>query len=139
MKKSSTISFMNLFRETLMLYWFEQYYKHSALNFGQALQGIRYIHSHPDIDSIAPRGSIRHFILSVCLRLKRVLNDLLFAILPPDWHHTPEQLAVFRKIPTTRWFQYGYCAWRFTDNGKLKEDVSNADRRWDPRCKNANS
>ena len=121
-----------------MFYWFEQYYKHFTLNFGQALQGIRYIHSHPDIDSIAPRGSFKHLVSSILLRLKRVINDLFFAILPPDWHHTPEQLASFRKIPATRWFQYGYCAWRFTDDGELKDDLSTVDRRWDPRCNNPN-
>lgn len=117
-----------------MLYWFEQYCKHFALNLGQALQGIGYIHSHPDIDAIAPRGSLKHLARSMWLRSRRVTNDFFFAILPPDWHHTSEELASLRKIPATRWFQYGYCAWRFTDDGEPKGDLSAVDRRWDPRC-----
>ncbi|MCH7860462.1 MAG: hypothetical protein IH998_01955 [Proteobacteria bacterium] len=60
-----------------------------------------------------------------------------FAILPPRWHHSREELAGFRAIPFGRWFQYGYCAWRFTDTGAPREDLSGVDRRWDPRCDDA--
>lgn len=118
-----------------MFHWIEEYGKHFALNFGQALQGIRYFYSHPDIDLIAPRGSLRHFAHSVCIRSKRVVNDLFFAVIPPHWHHTPQELAAMRKISPVRWFQYGYCAWRFTDSGEIKSDLSKVDRRWDPRCR----
>jgi len=38
-----------------MLRFLEEYLKHFALNFGQALQGLRYIATHPDIDRLAPR------------------------------------------------------------------------------------
>jgi hypothetical protein len=118
-----------------MLRFFEEYAKHFALNLGQALQGIRYLFSHPDFDAVAPRGSIRHAALSVRLRSKRVANDLLFALLPPHWHHTRAELAQMRKTPLGRWFQYGYCAWRFTDSGEpLNELPSDVDKRWDPRC-----
>lgn len=37
--------------------------------------------------------------------------------------------------PAGRWFHYGYCARRFTDSGAPKAELSNVDRRWDPRCK----
>lgn len=118
-----------------MLCFFEEYAKHFALNFGQALQGIRYLLSHPDFDPIAPRGSIRHAALSVQLRSKRVANDLFFALIPPHWHHTREELAQMRGTPASRWFQYGYCAWRFTESGDRSDDLPpDVDKRWDPRC-----
>lgn len=114
----------------------EEYAKHFALNVGQALQGLRYFYSHPDADELAPRRSLRHAALSMRLRATRVANDLFFAVLPPHWHHSPEELSAMIGISASRWFQYGYCAWRFTDTGApkapLPEDV---DRRWDPRCK----
>src|SRR3954468_22613212 len=120
-----------------MFQWFEQYGKHFALNFGQALQGIRYFYSHPDLDRVAPRASVRHVTHSVILRASRVANDLFFALIPPDWHHSAEELAAMRKISFLRWFQYGYCAWRFTETGEVKNDLSNIDKRWDPRCRAA--
>jgi hypothetical protein len=40
-----------------------------------------------------------------------------------------------RKTPLSRWFQYGYCAWRFTESGDSLDDLPlDVDRRWDPRC-----
>jgi hypothetical protein len=113
----------------------EEYAKHFALNFGQALQGIRYLFSHPDVDTVARRGSIRHAALSVRLRSKRVANDLFFALIPPHWHHTRDELAQMRQTPISRWFQYGYCAWRFRDSA----ESSDVDRRWDPRCIDPNA
>lgn len=118
-----------------MFEWIEEYAKHSTLNIGQALQGLRYLFTHPDVDRIAPRGSSRHAVLSFRLRAMRVLNDLLFALLPPRWHHSAEDLAHMRRISFKRWFEYGYCAWKFTATGELRTDMSDADPRWDPRCK----
>ena len=119
-----------------MLNWVEEYLKHFALNLGQALQGVRYLWSHPDIDGIAPRGQLRHALLSCRLRTRRIANDLFFALIPPHWHHTREELSGMCRTPFLRWFQYGYCAWRFTDNGTPRDDLTGVDRRWDPRCKN---
>lgn len=118
--------------------FFEEYVKHTALNLGQALQGIRYLHSHPDIDAVAPRGTLRHAALSLKLRSRRVANDLLFAVIPPHWHHSREELAQMTGISAARWFRYGYCAWQFTDTGAPKDPLpADVDRRWDPRCKAA--
>lgn len=114
--------------------WLEEYLKHFALNFGQALQGVRYIFSHPNIDRYAPRGSVEHIFRSIGRRSRLIANDLLFALLPPHWHHTPEELASLRGASFVRWFQYGYCAWRFTEAGEIRSDLSSVDRRWDPRC-----
>ena len=113
----------------------EEYIKHSALNSGQALQGMRYLFTHPDIDSLAQRGTMRHAVLSSKLRARRILNDMWFALIPPHWHHTKEELADMRRTPLKRWFQYGYCAWRFTDDGNPRDDLIGVDRLWDPRCK----
>ncbi len=112
----------------------EEYAKHSALNLGQALQGARYLLSHPDVDRLAPRGSFRHAWLSARLRAARIGNDVFFASIPPHWHHSREELAALCPISLASWFQYGYCAWRFTETGEPKADLTGVDRRWDPRC-----
>src|SRR5689334_23786534 len=101
----------------------EEYAKHAALNLGQALQGLRYLTSHPDIDARALRGSLRHAVLSTPLRTRRVVNDLFFAVIPPHWHHTREELRGMTAISISRWLQYGYCAWRFTDTGAPRRDL----------------
>ena len=118
-----------------MFRFFEEYTKHSALNFGQALQGLRYLFSHPDFDSVAPRGTLRHAFLSAGLRSRRAVNDLFFALIPPHWHHTREELASMTKVPVSMWFLAGYCAWRFTESGELlSPPPTDVDKRWDPRC-----
>jgi hypothetical protein len=114
----------------------EEYAKHAALNLGQALQGLRYLATHPDMDERAPRGSLRHALLSLSLRVPRVANDLFFAVLPPRWHHSREELSAMTRVPIGRWFQYGCCAWRFTDDGAPRAALGpELDRRWDPRCR----
>jgi|SRR4051812_48197112 len=113
----------------------EDYGKHTALNLGQAMQGVRYLLTHPDVDARAPRGTLSHARWSAQLRLSRVVNDLFFATFPPQWHHSAEELKAMRSASTWRWFQYGYCAWRFDDSGREKQDLTGVDRRWDPRCK----
>src|SRR6185312_4644191 len=50
------------------LRFLEEYAKHTALNLGQALQGLRYLTSHPDVDVRAPRGSLLHALLSLNVR-----------------------------------------------------------------------
>ena len=113
----------------------EEYAKHSALNFGQVLHGIEHLFSHPDMDEVAPRGTARHCILSLLLRCKRVANDLFFALIPPHWHHTADELQAMRPVSIKRWFFYGFAAWQFTEMGDIHDDLSSVDRRWDPRCK----
>ena len=118
-----------------MMQFFEEYAKHTVLNFGQVMHGLRYIYSHPDFDSIAARGTPKHFLLSLALRLKRLANDIFFTIIPPHWHHTADDLRAMQSVPLKRWFFYGYAAWKFTEDGDLRTDVSMADPRWDPRCR----
>lgn len=113
----------------------EEYVKHSALNLGQAAHGLAHFGSHPDIDATARRGTLQHFLLSARLRTRRLGNDLFFAVIPPHWHHTPEELRGMCDVSLKQWFTYGFAAWRFTESGSLKAELTNADRRWDPRCK----
>ena len=113
----------------------EDYAKHAALNFGQTMHGLRNLFSHPDFDDVAPRGSFKHFFLSLSLRARRVANDFSFSVIPPHWHHTADELRIMRTISISRWFTYGYAAWRFTEAGEAKSDLSGADPRWDPRCR----
>jgi hypothetical protein len=113
----------------------EEYAKHSVLNLGQALHGVAHVASHPDVDEAAPRGSLRHLVLSARRRARRIGNDLFFAAIPPHWHHTPEDLRALRGVPIKKWFFYGFAAWQFTESGDVKADASTSDRRWDPRCK----
>ncbi len=114
--------------------FFDEYSKHFALNIGQAMQGVRYLFSHPDIDAVARRGGVEHALRSACLRSTRVANDVLFALLPPQWHHSRDELAPMAAVPLRMWFKYGYCAWRFTETGEPKPDLTGVDPRWDPRC-----
>ena len=52
---------------------------------------------------------------------------LFYAVIPPHWHHTREQLVAMHPVPYGAWFWYGYPAWHFTGQ-------TAPDRRWDPRC-----
>jgi len=114
----------------------EEYAKHTALNFGQVMQGVRYIYSHPDFDAVAARGSLKHFWLSFCFRTKRIANDLYFTVTPPHWHHAPGELRGMLAVPFKKWFFYGYSAWQFNEDGEVRTDLNGTeDRRWDPRCK----
>ncbi len=113
----------------------EEYLKHSALNFGQALQGIRYLFTHPDVDMIAAPGTLRHAAKSLQLRSKRIANDLWFALIPPHWHHTPDELKSLRSVTVKQWFQAGYGPYRFAETGEfLSPDKVKREPRWDPRC-----
>lgn len=118
-----------------MLLFLELYLKHSALNFGQVAQGLRYLFSHPDADAVAPVGTPRHKAKSVALRAKRIGNDLLFALIPPQSHHQPDELAALRPLSVRQWFEAGYAPYRFAETGeRLPPDQVVREPRWDPRC-----
>jgi hypothetical protein len=112
-----------------------EYLRHSALNFGQALQGMRYFYSHPKVDTLAKRGTFRHFRLSLGRRAKLILNDLFFAAIPPQWHHSEAELATLHQFSVWTWFEAGFMPWIFKDETLQRRAlVGNEDRRWDPRC-----
>ncbi len=112
-----------------------EYIRHAVLNLGQAAQGLRYLHSHPDIDGRYRRGSLAHVAASMAKRLALVANDLLYAFLPPRWHHSDDQLQAMMPVPVGQWFWYGYCAWAYTGTEAAPLNLATVDRRWDPRCK----
>jgi hypothetical protein len=113
--------------------WLEEYAKHSALNLGQVLQGLRYFHSHPDFDSEA---GMRRVGLSSGLRAKRIANDFFYAALPPQLHHTREELAAMRKLPFREWLLCGYAPYLFLETGQRNPNLTGKeDPRWDPRCR----
>lgn len=113
----------------------EEYFKHSALNFGQTLHGLRFLLTHPQVDRIAPPGTVRHIAHAIPLRLKRIGNDLFFTLIPPHWHHSREELDSLRQWPASHWFQCGYGPYRFTETGERRSDPERCpEPRWDPRC-----
>lgn len=119
-----------------MIVFLEVYLKHSALNFGQAAQGLRFLFTHPDADAFASPGTPRHIARSLRLRLPRLVNDLFFAAIPPQWHHTPEECLSFRPHPAGWWFDAGYRPCRFTETGALlPPGAVTREARWDPRCR----
>ena len=115
----------------------EEYAKHSALNLGQVAHGLRYFYSHPDMDRLAPRGSLGHFRRSLQLRVTRAGNDFFYALIPPHWHHSPEELRTMHRVSLKKWFSLGYAQWRYTETGETRTDPENADPRWDARCADA--
>jgi len=119
-----------------MLSFLEEYLKHSALNFGQAAQGLRYLLTHPDMDAVAPPGTLRHRAKSLRLRAGRVGNDLVFPLIPPHWHHSREECRSFRAFPVKQWFMAGYAPCRFTETGRMLVPGERVrEPRWDPRCR----
>ena len=116
----------------------EEYAKHTALNLGQALQGLRCLHRTLTLTRRHRADHVHHAARSIVLRSRRIANDLFFATIPPHWHHTREELAQMTAVPIHRWFLYGYCAWRFEETGEPRAVVGdNIDRRWDPRCQSS--
>ena len=78
---------MENWRVTLAESYIEDWAKHSTLNFGQILHHLKHLTDLPD----TPR------IEALKQRLAYIANDALFAVLPPQTHHTPEQIAELRK------------------------------------------
>jgi hypothetical protein len=118
-----------------MRLFLEEYLKHSALNLGQAVQGLRFLLTHPDVDLAAPRGTLKHMAAALPLRTRRVGNDLFFALIPPHWHHTRDELESLHSQSTMRWFQAGYSPYRFAETGEyLPRSEATREPRWDPRC-----
>lgn len=93
--------------------WLDEYWKHTALNLGQAARDLRYFSSHPDADSFAPEGCIRHRLLSAGFRLRSFVNNLFYSVIPPHWHHTPQELAQMHPGSARRWFLHGYAPWTY--------------------------
>lgn len=91
-------------------YW-KDYLKHSALNAGQAARDVRYIHDHPHAVDASVGGVARHVIESIKKRVPSLANNLKYTAIPPQWHHTPDELLELRKATARKWFLHGYAPW----------------------------
>lgn len=95
--------------------YFDEYIKHTFLNLGQAARDIRYFYYHPDADKNPLIGRSSHFLLSLFLRLKNLANNLFYALIPPHWHHSKEELMNMTSGTVKEWFLYGYAPWEYKD------------------------
>ncbi len=86
--------------------FFEEYAKHTALNLGQAARDVRYLGNHPQADGVI--DSMKH-------RIPSLLNNLMYAALPPQLHHSADELADLKKAPMQDWFMHGYKPWENPD------------------------
>ena len=59
--------------------------KHSTLNIGQVIRHLRYFFDLPDTPKLQAAKE----------RAKFILNDLIYAVLPPQTHHTPEEVEAY--------------------------------------------
>ena len=84
--------------------FFVHYWKHAALNFGQAMRDLRYFFDEPNSKNIWT---------AMIRRTGRFLNNIIFTILPPQFHHSSEELREFDKASAKRWYLHGYKPWDY--------------------------
>ena len=89
---------MENWRATLAESYIEDWAKHSTLNIGQVLRHVRYLFDLPD----TPR------LQAAKQRAKWIVNDLIYAALPPQTHHTPEQIEELTGLTYTELLKMGY-------------------------------
>ncbi|MGZ3742467.1 MAG: hypothetical protein ACXWRE_01300 [Pseudobdellovibrionaceae bacterium] len=100
----------------------EEYWKHTALNIGQATRDIRYFYYHPEADRIAAEGTIRHYAYSSFQRIRSFGNNIFFSIIPPHWHHTKQDLEYMTPASAKEWFLHGYAPWEYPDPIKKRKN-----------------
>ena len=76
----------------------EDWTKHSTLNLGQVLRHLKYFFDLPDM---SPGKAAKE-------RTKFIINDLLFAVLPPESHHNPEQIKELTSFTYPELLKMGY-------------------------------
>lgn len=96
----------------------EEYWKHTALNLGQAARDIRYFYNHPDAGRFADEGSVKHVSYSMVRRARSLANNLFYSAIPPHWHHSRKELEYMTPASAREWFLHGYAPWRFPDPAK---------------------
>ena len=91
------------------------YARHSALNLGQATRDVRYFLDHPDADKVAPKGTLAHAVSSAVTRTPSLASNLYYAALPPQLHHSAEELADLKEESPSikRIFLEGYKPWEY--------------------------
>jgi len=95
---------------TSLQYW-KDYLNHTALNAGQATRDVRHLFNHPDADAVAPEGSARHMLESLKHRVPSLANNVKYTLLPPQWHHAPDDLMNMGHATPKQWFMHGYAPW----------------------------
>jgi len=103
----------------------QQYWLHTALNAGLALRDIRWINDHPHADLNAAQGTLKHQLDSIKYRLPSLINNVFFAVLPPQLHHTWEDLKDTTNATAKDWFLHGFMPWKYKDpthNSDLNEE-----------------
>lgn len=91
------------------------YLQHSALNLGQAARDVRYFYEHPDADKVAKPGTALHVAASVSSRVPSLASNLYYAALPPQLHHSEEELygEMGKDMKLRRTFMAGYNPWDY--------------------------
>ena len=90
-----------------MQLYLQAYYKHTALNLGQAFRDLRYLHKYPKTKS-----QNYSYIISILKRTKSFIQNLYYAVLHPLWtHHTKEDCQDLNSKSTKQWFLIGYKPW----------------------------
>jgi len=95
--------------------YLKRYIGHSALNLGQAAKDAKYFLDHPHADKVAKQGTLKHKISSAASRLPSLVSNLYYSALPPDLHHSEEELEDVDKHSAGEWFKRGYKPWEYED------------------------
>lgn len=87
-----------------MKLYLQAYYKHTALNLGQATRDLRYVHKYPKTNS-----QNYSLIISILKRTKSFIQNLFYAALHPLWtHHTIADCQDLESKTARQWFLIGY-------------------------------
>ena len=105
------------------------YARHSALNLGQATRDVRYLGEHPNADKVAPKGSVKHVVSSVIARAPSLTSNLYYSALPPQLHHTEEELSESRGKSLKQLFREGYNPWEQDKTAKVKTPLKEHQQR----------
>jgi len=85
------------------------YLNHSALNLGLAAHDIRHLGTHEYADKMGPKGSPRHVAAAVAARIPSLAENVYYAAIPPQLHHTPEELRDLKnRLALKGEFLHGY-------------------------------
>ncbi len=95
--------------------WLEQYFKHSALNLGQAARDLRYFYFHPNADKLNSKSRAFHYFYSFLLRTRSFGKNIFYSVIPPHFHHKREDLEYMLPASESEWFLHGYAPWAYPD------------------------
>jgi hypothetical protein len=105
-KMAAPQGLMRAIRERGLSRVLEEYGKHSALNAGQAMRDLRYLHDYPGAAGIAS---------SIKKRLSSLANNVKYTIKSPHSHHEAKDLVHMDKGRLRDWFLHGYAPWKHPD------------------------